>query len=226
MKPHRSLPSLGLIAAIAVTLAACGTGGTTTPNDSPTPSPSTVTSTASPAATSQETSTEPTSDTVRSATSRPDASEPDSAPMGTPDSTTKLQYPEGNYELLVTGIRIGEHEGFDRLVFDLDGTGTPGWFTELTDTPTQQASGHPLDYEGGTALYLTIMGTPYPTGTDRDGQILDHGPHPGGGVITGVNFSSVFEAHSEFIIGLDESRPFSVTYLEDPKRVVVDIVTQ
>src|SRR5690606_11493762 len=33
----------------------------------------------------------------------------------------------GDPDLLVTGVRLGAHEAFDRVVLDLEGSGTPGW---------------------------------------------------------------------------------------------------
>jgi len=223
MKTHASLPSLALLTATSLVLVSCGTGGGTTPDNSDPPAPSTVTSTASPSPATQQSRGAAT--TTEGADETP-ADEPGTSALGSPDMSVKMQPPGGEQELMVTGIRVGDHEGFDRVVFDLAGEGEPGWYAELTDTPAQQGSGFPVEYEGATALYLTIQGTPYPTGTDRDADLIDHGPHPGGGGITGINFSSVFEAHSEFIIGLDGRYPFSVTYLEGPKRVVVDFVRQ
>lgn len=147
---------------------------------------------------------------------------PDIQPLGTPGTGRQEHWPD-LAELQVTGFRIGEHETFDRLVFDLEGAGEPGWFIEYTDKPLQQASGLPVDYEGATALQVIIMGTPYPMGDDS--ALLDHGRHAGGGVINHVTYASLFEANSEFVIGLDERHPYSVTFLEDPKRLVIDLVT-
>lgn len=143
-------------------------------------------------------------------------------PLGSPDTTRKENWSREPAELTVTGFRIGEHDTFDRLVFDLQGTGAPGWIIDYTEQPLQQASGLPVEYTGTTALQIIITGTPYPFEDDAD--LLAHGPHPGGGVINDVTFASLFEAHSEFVVGLNAELPYSVTFLEDPKRLVIDLI--
>ena len=35
----------------------------------------------------------------------------------------------------LTGVRVAHHPGFDRVVFDLGGNGTPGWRVEYTTRP-------------------------------------------------------------------------------------------
>lgn len=146
----------------------------------------------------------------------------DLPPLGVPGTTRQEHWPRESAGLTVTGFRIGEHATFDRLVFDLRGTGAPGWIIDYTEQPLQQASGLPVEYTGTTALQVVITGTPYPLEDDAD--LLSHGPHPGGGVINDITFASLFEAHSEFVIGLDAEHPYSVTFLEDPKRLVIDLV--
>ncbi|MDO5513489.1 hypothetical protein [Corynebacterium sp.] len=146
---------------------------------------------------------------------------PEITALGAPGTDRQEHWPILG-QLHVTDYRIGEHEGFDRLVFDLEGEGEPGWFIEYTDEPLQQASGLPVDVEGTTALQVIIMGTPYPP--EGEDVLLPAGRHPGGGVINHVTYASLFEANSEFVIGLNARHPYSVTFLEDPKRLVIDLV--
>ncbi|WP_201775208.1 AMIN-like domain-containing (lipo)protein [Corynebacterium epidermidicanis] len=122
-------------------------------------------------------------------------------------------------------MRVGHHEDFDRVVFDLEGDGNPGWFTNYTDTATQQASGQPLNVAGQSFLNINIDGTTYPFELGIQQQ-LD--PIKGaGGPVAEVVSGGTFEGRSQFVIGINaKDAPYSVTYLENPKRLVVDIAAR
>ncbi|AGF72715.1 AMIN-like domain-containing (lipo)protein [Corynebacterium halotolerans] len=231
-RPARA-PLAGACAAAlaAFTLSACGTGGT--PGDDGNSAPETVTTTVTaptpdaPAAPSPETTTATTTatdtdtGTVTVTVTVPPAASPTALPpLGNPDLARKQKDPEGPWRLAVTGVRVAEHERFDRLVFDLEGEGLPGWFIDYTETPAQQASGFPVEYEGAIALQVSIVGTPYPF--DLGIEPMEHTTVEGAGHVTGVTFTSIFEGHSEFVIGLEEKLPYSVSLLQNPTRVVID----
>jgi hypothetical protein len=40
----------------------------------------------------------------------------------------------------VSDIRIGGHDGFDRVVFEVGGTGTPGWDVRYVDAASSRAA--------------------------------------------------------------------------------------
>lgn len=230
--PAHSRTVVTLTAITALTLAACGTGDTS--GDGETPASTTVTTTVTaPAPGTPETTTATTATTPGSAppsdagtrtvtvTVTPEPTSPTALPpLGTPDLARKQRDPAGPWRLAVVGVRVAEHERFDRVVFDLAGEGSPGWFMDYTATPTQQASGFPVDYEGVIALQLSIIGTPYPF--DLDVEPMELTTVEGAGHVTGVTFTSIFEGHSEFVIGMEEQLPYSVTLLENPTRVVID----
>lgn len=79
-------------------------------------------------------------------------------PLGQANMEMKTLRPQAPSELTVTNVRIGQHEGFERVVFELDGGGTPGWFVDYADSPTQQGSGKTIDHSGETALNVNIDG--------------------------------------------------------------------
>ena len=58
-------------------------------------------------------------------------------PLGTADPSPKTHRPSEPAHLAVAGVRVGNHEGFDRVVVDLTGDGDPGWFVDYTATPMQ-----------------------------------------------------------------------------------------
>ncbi|WIM66822.1 hypothetical protein QP027_06695 [Corynebacterium breve] len=135
----------------------------------------------------------------------------------TSDTTPELA------ELVIKDVRVGSHEGFDRVVFEFDGTGTPGYHAGYTDEPRQQASGMPLEVTGDAYLELMIHGTPMGMG-DLESPLIQMGPMDlQAGNVQGVTHGGVFEADTQYVIGVDKQRPYSVTVLENPTRVVVDV---
>lgn len=144
------------------------------------------------------------------------------AALGDADTSMKTLRPEAPSTLVVTDVRVGSHEGFDRVVLDLTGEGDPGWFVDYTNNPTQQGSGNSIDFNGATALNVNIDGTAYPFDLGIDDPQL--GTVEGNGSVTQVISSGTFEGRSQFVIGLREQLPYSVQVLEDPQRVVIDIL--
>lgn len=145
------------------------------------------------------------------------------APLGVADTKAKTQRQANGAELVVTGVRVGKHETFDRVVFDLQGTGEPGWFVEYTDNPAQQGSGNPIEFAGDTAINLNIDGTlmPFELGLDDPQLGTIKGTDQ---VVTEIISQGTFEGRSQFVIGIRGSeRPFSVQVLQEPPRLVVDI---
>ncbi|NLE82242.1 MAG: hypothetical protein GX610_22220 [Rhodococcus sp.] len=144
----------------------------------------------------------------------------------TDTSPKEAQRSEGA-ALSVTDIRVGEHEGFNRVVYELGGTGTPGWNVEYVDAAAQDGSGRPVDVGGQAILEVRITGSAYPF----DSKVEPYsGPDPvsgiPGGVVTDVNGALVFEGVTQSFIGVSEKgRPFSVHALTGPTRLVVDIAT-
>lgn len=127
--------------------------------------------------------------------------------------------------LTVTDIRTGHHTGFDRVVFEVDGTGTPGWDVRYVDEAVEQGRGDVLPVAGNAILQVTITGVGYPTETgieEFDGTV----PLPGHGtdVVTEVVWDSTFEGTSVAFVGTTEEAPFRVYLLEAPARVVLEVV--
>lgn len=197
----------------ALLLAACnGAGGADDATTTTTNPPSTVTSTAAPA---QET-------TTTEVATAAETSEPTDRAMGEPATSDQERDPVWvDPPPLVTGIRVGEHESFTRVVYDFVGEGEPGWFTGYVERPQQQGSGFDVDVEGQAYLKIDLTGTAYPFDHDHEG--LDVGPVTGGGVVAQVVNTGTFEGHTLTYIGLDQQRPYSISVLQNPLRVVVDI---
>jgi hypothetical protein len=127
--------------------------------------------------------------------------------------------------LTVTEVRTGLHDGFDRVVFELDGTGTAGWDVRYVREAIEQGRGNTIPVEGDAILQVTISGVGYPTETsieEYDGSL----PLPGSGteVVTEVVWDSTFEGTSVAFVGTTAETPFRVYRLDNPPRLVLDVV--
>ncbi|ANE03303.1 AMIN-like domain-containing (lipo)protein [Corynebacterium crudilactis] len=204
LSKHRARFSvLAILSASALALAGCGTSTSSTPAGSAT---QTMSATADGAQLSNQASTGPTA-------------------LGEADVAMKTLRPEAPAQLMVTGVRIGSHSGFDRVVFDLTGQGDPGWFIDYTSNPTQQGSGNPIKFTGDTALNVNIDGTVYPFDLGLEDPAI--GTVDGSGsIVSQVISAGTFEGRSQFVIGLNGKHPYSVNVLQDPPRLVVDVLAK
>lgn len=144
------------------------------------------------------------------------------ASLGDADAAMKTLRPQAPSNLVVTDVNVSNHGGFDRVTLSLAGEGEPGWFVDYTTKPTQQGSGNPIEFDGTMALNVNIDGTVYPFDLGIDDPQL--GTTQGVGNITQVISSGTFEGRSQFVIGLREQLSYSVQLVEDPQRVVIDIL--
>lgn len=141
------------------------------------------------------------------------------------DALPKRGTPSKDAGLTVTGIRIGHHAGFDRVVYELGGAGTPGWIVQYTEQAIQDGSGKVVDVAGRSILEVQITGSAYPFDsgvTPYSGP--DPATDPSAPMITGVYRSGIFEGTTQSFIGVATDRPaFEISALTDPTRLVIDI---
>lgn len=126
----------------------------------------------------------------------------------------------------IVDVRIGEHDGYDRIVFEFE-QGLPEITLGRATPPfTQDASGLPIEVEGDSFLRLTMRGgtkqtesgtSSYdgPTEFEPDFEVLEH-------LVEGGDF----EAQSTWYVGLDEDDDVCVRVfgLDDGSpRLVIDL---
>jgi hypothetical protein len=124
----------------------------------------------------------------------------------------------------LTDLRIGDHDGFVRVVFDLTGAGTPMYIVGYESPPFSGASGEPVPV-GGTA-FLAVHLSPalrYDVDTMVPTYTGDLVLVPGLDPIEQIVFVDDFEAAMYWVIGLSAQRPFTVEVMQDPVRLVIDI---
>jgi hypothetical protein len=147
------------------------------------------------------------------------------APPSSGDLGPQTAEPVDAADLTVSAVRVARHEGFDRVVFELAGQGTPGWQAEYVDSATSEGTGEPVDLAGPGFLRVVLRGTSYPY--DSGAAELPRGPVAVSGtdVVTGVFYDGTFEGQSLAYVGVGAPAPFRIYALTGPSRVVVDVAT-
>ena len=209
----------GTLAAAALLLAACGTDTSPTSASDATTSPSPEASETSPGTPSASPSDSPSESPSASAESPSPAPAPDGPPF--PESTDpQTAEPSGEWDLQLVDVRVGEHDGFDRVVLELSGTATPGWGVAWSDEAVAEGSGDVVPLEGDHVLTISASGTalPEPGSFEVPARL---GP---AGAVAEVQVNGWFEGYTQVFAGVEgEERPFRVFTLADPPRLVVDI---
>lgn len=147
-------------------------------------------------------------------------------PADTREDTQAAVYDSG---LVFTDLRIGRHDGFDRVVWEFAGTGEPGWLARYDDAPARQGSGDPVDLTGDATLLVLIEGvtiaefletpdpgiTPYPGPATTAAADTEH--------VTEVIVGAWYEGYQDGFVGVSTKQPFRMYRLADPPRVVLEI---
>ncbi|SET98352.1 hypothetical protein SAMN04488546_4534 [Geodermatophilus poikilotrophus] len=205
-------PSLLLTAAL---LAACGSGDPVTP---PSAGAEEVSSTAPGSAAPSSAAPSSASPSSAAATSGTDA-----PPF---EGDTQPATGEASADALVTvsDVRTGRQDGYDRVVLETDGTGTPGWDVRYVDEAYSQGTGAPVEVAGDAVLQVTITGAGYPFDTGVE-EWAGPDPLPGNGTqtVTEVAWDATFEGTSVAFVGTTGEAPFRVYALEGPTRVVIEV---
>jgi hypothetical protein len=217
-----------ILVVLVLGVAACGSDESasvdsalaTTPTVSPestatTTTPVTVTTTTAVPTSAVATTTEPRSTT----TAEPCMAPTDTAPVS-------VDFPMGMSSLVGREIRTGAHPCFERVVLELQGTGEmPGYRVQYVDDPVKLSpSDMEVDIAGDATLVLSVaawMTTMEGEGYDGPDQIVPTNVEH----IEELRLIENFEGMHQWAIGLDRERPFSVTTLNDPPRIVVDIAS-
>lgn len=207
---RRGITALLSTGAALALLASCGTYG-----GEPTSAPATSATTAS----QEPTANAPTSDTPSDG---PTDDGGRSFPEGTEPQTAKNH---GDWDLVLTDVRVAEHEGYDRTVLEFTGTGSPGWAVNYVDKAVLDGSGKIVRLAGDAILDIYASGTTYPaSASDGYSGPTQFGPEHGGN-LADVYVGGTFEGYTQVLAGIDgDPVPFRVFALADPPRLVVDIV--
>lgn len=166
-------------------------------------------------------------------TTEPDRSDGDAVmPVGSPSMATVEEggFPRGGGDpALLVDVRAAGHDGFDRVVLEFEDGTPPSYRVGYVDPPVREDfSGREVDVEG--SAYLEIRASPA-AGFDplsEDARETYTGPRrlsPEGTEVVGeVVRIGDFEGQLAWVVGASQRVPFGVTTLDDPLRLVVDLV--
>ena len=222
MKPARATALITL----ALLLGACGGEATPGTTSGPGGAPSTTTAAGTPSGAPTPSGTPtPTATPMPSDTGSPDDGTADDETFSAADQQSD-DFPGSGGPLLPVAVRTGEHAGFDRVVVDSTGEGTPGWRVSWVEEPIDDPRGQVVPLDGDAYAEVVITGLPYPEEAEYD-EVLPSGTTDADDleVVEQVHVSGIFEGQLQMLIGLDQEVPFRVITLDDPVRLVLDFRT-
>ncbi|MGE0228732.1 MAG: hypothetical protein AB7I38_01140 [Dehalococcoidia bacterium] len=134
-----------------------------------------------------------------------------------------LDEPGPALQVTQTAVRVGRHEGFDRMVFEFAGSELPGYRIEyLGGQAMQCGSGVPVTLEGAAVLKVTLRST---TAHDEGGMptVTNTNPTPAFPTLRELRQTCDFEGVVEWVAGTASQQPFRVFELSSPTRLVIDV---
>jgi hypothetical protein len=168
-----------------------------------------------------------------------DAPDAPPAPTATPtastvpplsgDATTAdgEQEPGGDVALTLTDVRVGSHDGFDRVVMELEGDGQVGWFITAGDRAIHDGSGEEIEMAGDGVLTVALRGILIPP--DRPAGVEGFpsgrvGPPSGAGALTEIQVGHIFEGQQQVFVGTTRPVAYRIARFDGPQRLVIDLV--
>jgi len=123
---------------------------------------------------------------------------------------------------LLVDVRVGAHDGFDRIVFEFMDGQRPSGLVGYKTNVVQCGSGAPVDPAGSHTLAVHFDFTNAHTEAGQPTIPSNTVPGPGNSIIESERTCD-FEAVVEWAAGVDGEQPFKVTLLQGPNRVVIDV---
>lgn len=169
----------------------------------------------------------PTPTPAQTDTARPATPTPGPAP----DPTSQQQWTAGAYDqvrtlrgaVVLSDVRVGVNQGFDRVVLEFLGSAAPGYRVEYVDRPVRRCgSGDATSIAGDAALSITLRAT---QAHDERGQVTVQQRErrlqmP---VIKEVEMVCDFEGVVQVVLGVARPNRYRITELQNPTRIIVDV---
>lgn len=137
--------------------------------------------------------------------------------------------PSDGTGLTVTDVRVGAHDGFDRVTIEVTGDAQVGWFTSYSDEAILDGSGEEIDVAGDAVLNVPVRGVTLPPERDEDAEAAAWDGEPvaapdDAAVVTEVHEGVIFEGQHQIFVGVDAEVPYRIERFDDPQRIVLDLV--
>lgn len=211
MSPGRR--ALAALPALILALAACSGGGSSSSSSSSSTASPSVSAPADGSAGRTETSPQGSGSQGSEPTEQKADFPADTSADGGPPQTGATADATGQTH--VTGLRIGEHDGYSRLVVDLSSAGVPQW--EVRYSTATGPGGGPVSIQGDAYLRVVLH-------TFADYGIQSTSSASGSGLIVQAKTTGFFEGSEEVLAGIKAGpQPFRAFTLTDPGRIVIDV---
>jgi hypothetical protein len=153
------------------------------------------------------------------ATARP----PDAPAFEGTAGVTEKKRPDAPQARLAA-VRTGEHDGYDRVVFEYEGSALPGYHVEYVDKPVRRCgSGNATDVAGDA--WLMVRMTPAVAHGEKGGATVKAQERrlklP---VLRELEQTCDFEGHVDWVLGVASPGRYRVLELSSPARIVVDVL--
>jgi hypothetical protein len=160
-----------------------------------------------------------------------DSAQPGTPPAATVDPATQQAWTAGvrdqvrtqRVPVVLSDVRVGVNQGFDRVVLEFLGSGVPGYRVEYVDRPVRQCgSGDPTPVAGDAWLAITLRGT---QAHDERGQatVRQRERRLQMPIVKEVEFVCDFEGVVEIVLGVASPNRYRVTELANPTRLIIDV---
>jgi len=124
---------------------------------------------------------------------------------------------------LLRAVRAARHEGLDRVVFEFEGAGLPGYHLEYIDRPVRRCGSGDVAELLGDA-WLQIAFEPAAAHTEAGKALLEaREQRPALPIVREVELTCDFEAQVSVVLGVASPNRFRVLELASPTRLVVDV---
>lgn len=128
--------------------------------------------------------------------------------------------------VILDAVRTARHNGFDRMVFEFRGSQLPDYLVEYArETPTQCGSGAPVSVPGAARLFVRLSPAQAHAlvGNDERSTLASRALQPRYPTVRALTLNCDFEGVVSWVVGLSERKPFRVSTLGAPARLVVDV---
>jgi len=166
-------------------------------------------------------------------TARADTVVSDPPPTDTPAVTGTGERVQGTGSggqiAVLDAVRTARHAAFERVVFEFRDDVLPDYVVEYsTEAPTQCGSGETMHVSGAAPMVVRMSPAQAhaPVGDDERSTIPLRQMVVGYPALKSLTVSCDFEAVLSWVAGVDARRPFRVTVLRQPARLVLDLVVR
>jgi hypothetical protein len=157
--------------------------------------------------------------------------QPATPPGPAPDPTSQQQWTAGAYDqvrtlrgaVVLSDVRVGVNQGFDRVVLEFLGSAAPGYRVEYVDRPVRRCgSGDATSIAGDAALSITLRAT---QAHDERGQVTVQQRERRLQMPVIKEFEMVcdFEGVVQVVLGVSRPNRYRITELQNPTRIIVDV---